>query len=652
MFDDYGLILENKLFHNWKYLFYQFLPDLDQHLGIEQQGSAVYYRPFAHILPMINYLLFGTRVFYYHFFNLLLFILCCLNVYFLVNLLFKQRDLSLLSASLFAVHPLNGLFVNYITASVFGLQILSLSWAAIFFLKFQKEGGPSKTYLAGSLLLYTVACLCHETAFVFPLYLAAILLFVQKSSIIETAKQCLPYLILFFILIILRWQVASLQSSLLNKFAANDVHWANYLASLTKITLWYLSQFILPFDVVIKWAIPLLRANILFWLFISTGLLATAIIAMKNSRSILISWTIAWMLIGFIPVLGGSAFQLHYGVILEPHWLFFPSIAAFTFLAHFILLGCLKLEKITKRANIHLLIPGIIVLLLIAQSRAMNTIWSNAGKYALRWHKISPPLKEPIFYLASWYMQKGETELAQKYFHLAMGNEFSDWEIWNNLALIEMSNQNITTAQTCYEKALTYHPRSAVVYNNLGLFFLNKGKSDTAQWNFEKAIELNPLRLEPRLNLAILHQQKKRFADVENLYLKNLDIDPLHSHTWQAIITLYLEIGATEKALNSAETVLKKNTDEILLTNLGSLFAAHNHFKPANQLFIKSLKINPEYPNTYIEYGKFLANSGHISEAIQLWQAGKNVLNKDSKNQKETFDQLITQASKLLHEKR
>ncbi|MCA9399218.1 MAG: hypothetical protein KC618_05685, partial [Candidatus Omnitrophica bacterium] len=133
MIDDDALILTDTKIRNLKNLYYQFIPDHQEVFELEEGGQSIYYRPFAHILPMVCYSVFEENVFGYHVFNLFLFYFAVLAFYFLVRRLFGSSELAFFTGLLYAVHPLNGMYINYITASVFGFQVLVLSLSFILF---------------------------------------------------------------------------------------------------------------------------------------------------------------------------------------------------------------------------------------------------------------------------------------------------------------------------------------------------------------------------------------------------------------------------------------------------------------------------------------------------------------------------------------
>ena len=247
MIDDHGMVLQDTKIHNPKFFFYQFIPDLQKNLSLEGSKGDVYYRPLAHVLPMAGYLWFGSDPFGYHLLNLILFYLCAMAFYGFWNLLLKDGSLAFLTTLFFCAHPINALLVNYITASVFSVQVLSMTASLALVLIASDESGFRRIserrrgllYFL-SLIFFGISLLCHETAAVFPLYLAACLWFSRPYSFKKVLTVCSPFLITVGLYLVFRWEHASLKTSLLEKIPLGDLSWAGYIATFTRLVVCYL----------------------------------------------------------------------------------------------------------------------------------------------------------------------------------------------------------------------------------------------------------------------------------------------------------------------------------------------------------------------------------------------------------------------------
>jgi len=643
MMDDYGLILENTQFRNVKFLIFQFVPDLHKYLNIEDAPQAVYYRPFAHVLPMVSYLLFKDQVFYHHLINLMLFIFCCFLVYRMVEALLNDTQLAFLTALLYAVHPINGLMVNYVTANVFAFQLLLMMSGVISFLVACQGQKRLRLHFA-SIFCYLLAVLCHETALVFPLYLISVLIFLKGYKLTESIVKCRFHLLAGVAILLFRFQAASLKVSLLDKITGSEIHLVEYVASFTKVSFWYLSRLIFPFNIVIKWGTPVVRENFILWLtlFLILGGVIIFSIACRNKFP-KAALALSWLAIGLIPVSVGSAFQIHYGFIIEPHWLFFPSIGIFWLLAS----GLNNLGKMFPRQLAFIFI-GTICVFLIIQSRTHNRVWGNEKAYTIYWHREAPVLKGPVFYLASVYMKEGDFKTARKYFHEALEGTKTDWQIYNNLGLMAFQEGKEEEAIENYNKALVFFPQSGVLHNNLGIAYKIKDELILAEETFHQSIKLNPFLLEPRLNLIEIYKIREKFNKIEELCKANLAIDAHDSRSLQALIEAYFISGKPEKALKEIDNILARVSryDAPFLTNLGSIAAVGNQHKIAKMLLVQAVKRDKNYSEAYLELGKLYGNFEHFDQAIKVWQEGLRVDPTD-----ERFNVLMRKAEELLKTK-
>src|SRR3989338_6892531 len=122
MVDDHSLLLGNTRANNLNFLGEYFIPE--KQVGSYVEGGGSYYRPLAHLIPAVAYRLFGDNRIGHHLFNLFLFYVDCLVLYFFLMAIFGNRELSVMTAFLYVAHPINSLMINYLTANVFAVQLI------------------------------------------------------------------------------------------------------------------------------------------------------------------------------------------------------------------------------------------------------------------------------------------------------------------------------------------------------------------------------------------------------------------------------------------------------------------------------------------------------------------------------------------------
>ena len=132
--------------------------------------QAMHYRPVYILWQMMNRLLFGAILPWWHITSLLLHIGVIVLVYALGLRILKQSWPAALGALLFALHPIHAESVSYVTASSDLLVTLFLLMSFLSYARFrEQQAWPG--YLAASVLAAALAMLSKETAAVFPLML-------------------------------------------------------------------------------------------------------------------------------------------------------------------------------------------------------------------------------------------------------------------------------------------------------------------------------------------------------------------------------------------------------------------------------------------------------------------------------------------------
>jgi len=536
-----------------------------------------------------------------------------MTIYSLVQRLFKDRECALLVTLLYVVHPINGLFVNYITASVFALQMIAMAGSLILFLRAVELPRYAFTVLA-SIVLYVIGLLCHETTLALPLYMLATVWLLEKRPYKRAVLLLSPYVILSFGYVLFRLKYASFKSGIFDKFFSSGIDPVSLAASNIKLFFWYVSKFFYWDGIVIKWTTPAVTRDLLIWFFMFALVIALWVYYLCKKEKIKL-WGLSILLLGFLPVLFASSFELKYGFILEPHWLFFPSLGMFVILSQYLL----QLKRVVNR-KIYFIFLLSLMALLISFSRQLNALWGDEIRYCRYWLKHSPSQKGAMFYLASALMREGRIEEAKAVYRGALEGRALDWQVHVNLSLIAQQQGNPSEALQELNRALELQPKSSIVVNNLGILYKNSGDLDRAQGYFQQAINYNPYLLEPRLNLASVYVQEKKYREALDLYHENLLVDPKDENSLLERLKVFLLSDQQDAAIAEVENILKASYSSALYTKLAVLMSESGFNKLALRSFQKAIKRDPDKAEAYVEMGKFLGNIGRLDDAIRIWE--------------------------------
>ena len=331
---------------NVKFLYYNFIPDKDQYLGINGRQRSLCYRPLNDAPVMILHLMFKDQPFGYHLVSLFLYCLASFIIYLFCFTVFKDFLLAILTSIFYLVHPINGVAVNHIVAIGFPLQVIFMTLSLLcFYLKIEDRRGkreegrraisfilhpffffflPSSFFLLSSLFFFLLSLMCHETAAFLPLYILTFLFIVEKAKRKDVLLKSIPFFITLFVYLLFRLKFSSL-TILMTHLPGTRLGFFNYIASLTKLISWYLSKLISPQGIVLTWVTPVVRENLLAWLIGFLSLLGFFIFLTvrykKNNPSALLG--LSWLFLGFLTISYASGISPKAELVMEPHWFIF-----------------------------------------------------------------------------------------------------------------------------------------------------------------------------------------------------------------------------------------------------------------------------------------------------------------------------------------
>lgn len=460
--------------------------------------GQMYFRPVTHALNLITFIFFQKNPLGYHLINLLLFYASALVFFKILVEVFYNRWLAFWSVLLFIIHPINSVCINYKNATGDPFLALAVSlalWNGL--MAAQEEKAWSHEVL--SLIWLVAAVFCHEIAFGFPLYLAALLYSTGRYSFKKILRICAPSTILLVIYLIMRMQFTNFKTNAFQLFSLE------HFAGLGQIIYWYLTKLVSLKDIVLIWDVPPdqmdLRWAGLFFLLIAGGIW---IAIRSRKRNPPVSLGLVWFLIGFIPVSLACYSRPWFGVIVQPFWLILSSLG-------FFIAVCGMLEKLRIKWP-QLVTGGVIFVcaaVIIPAAWRYNDLWGNSIRYCQYWMSISPRNFFPRFWLAhSFVEEKRYAEAKEILDDLIVRGLRYEWT-YGNLGIAEFHLGHYPQARTALFKALEFHPTRGDTHYYLGLVFLAAGDLPRAEAAFQQTIVLAPELIDARNKLAEVQALQK-----------------------------------------------------------------------------------------------------------------------------------------------
>lgn len=633
MIDDFTIFFDPKI-RNVEFLGFQLLPDKDKILDIKSQKSEIYYRPLAHAVLMVLYLTVGEDPARMHIFNLIFFWVLLVVLFEFILLVFRDIILALCAGSLFCVHPIHGVFLNYITAIVFSLELIFMLLSLMsFYIFLERTRRPIHLVLA--LAAYAASVMFHESAIFLPIYAAAFVFFILQKNWRQTLFSIAPYAAVMAVYLFLRMNVVSLKASMPDKLQMFQIGIFEYAASYTKIIVWYLAKLFYPDGIVFMWATPVVRDHVGLWLALLAVLLLLICVFIRFGASV-IKLGVMWLAIGCLPVMLACLLKPTEGFLIEPHWLSFASIGFFISVAYLVR----KIFESKKTVAVVLL--AVILTLWGTTAYTYNSFWSDEKRYCRFWLDHAPDFRSVHFWLACAYMDEGNFAQAREHFMKTLPNHIYDRQIYNNLGLMEMVEKRWDKAKKYFLSALEIDPNSAYTHMQLGRVALIQNDYEGSKQAYTRALDIDRFQTEPRLKLAWFARQEGRDKDAEALYKENLAVIPHHGQTLFELADLYRARKDVPAFLTAADEIVKFNKDVSILTSIGSILAMEGHVHSAYEAFNRALRVDPQDKEIYLELGKLLGNLNRFDDAIRTWQSGAALDPQDPR-----FKLLIGQAEAL-----
>jgi len=465
-------------------------------IGLFTDYQVDYYRPFAHIYLWLCSKLFGEgNPQLYHLANLVLFAGIVYLFYLIVFFLTDHRRLACLTALLYALHPINGMLVNYITANVIASSVICLQLSFLFLILSLKKT-HFKTYYALSLLLFFTSLFTHELSLIFPGYVFCVAFFIFKKKAKQIFYLVAPYLLLSIAYFIFRLNYFSLPSGVPAGIYIAITKPGIYGAAISDLIFWYFSKLLFPLEILFLWTAKITNqyamftivSNILFFCL-------TVFFLFYLRKKALKIFSLSVMILGLLPV---ALVSFHYypfvNPVIEPHWFYFSSMGFFLFVAA-------GFDDIRTRFSRKVWLILVIVLLgsygILLQDN--NTKWRNQETYCRYWLRLNDLNLTPYYGLGSALIEKGDYEGGLK----ILKSGIDKTGIFNALVLTEIGHgefqrHNFIAAHYAFNQVLKLDPNFPGVHFRLSQMFLKQGRMDEAKMAIQRALVLYPTSKEYR----------------------------------------------------------------------------------------------------------------------------------------------------------
>lgn len=491
--DDLGIVRNANLFKNFTHPAF--------HSFFDFSRAFTYY-------IILN--LWGLNPFYFRLISLL-FHLGVTYLLFIIISLFYKNKIGLLSASIFAVHPILSETVVWISAGIY------LQYSFFFLLSFliYLLSSKNKKLYIFSVITFFFSIFASERAaalsLIFPLFELCF------GDIKRNWKKIIPYFVLgvvflLFSLIHVQERVLDLQN---NYFQGKVV--MNPLIQIPVAITSYFELIFWPQNLTLYHSeLNSTQFNFIARLIVFIIFLGLIFVSYKKEK-IFFFWS-CFFIISLLPTL--TPFGISW--IVAERYVYLGSVGIFV-LFSFLLI---KLLKVKEAKMIIYSIFSIILIILSVRTILRNVDWQNEDNLWISTAKTSPSSPNTHNNMGDVYARHRDLPNAAIEFQRAIKIKPNYPEAYHNLANILEQMGDIDKAIENYKKAIELNPNLWQSYENLAGVYLSKNEYKQASQVLEKAISINSSNINLILDLGIVNLKSGNKDKAKELFLEVLKTDP------------------------------------------------------------------------------------------------------------------------------
>lgn len=525
-------------------------------------ATTQHFSPFYFLANNLLFEYFHNNIRFLHAINLFLHISSCFWIFCMLILLNISRKRALFVSVLFSVHPFYAPNVYHISNNFVSLTGLFLSLCFVCLLKYHSFPKEKYFCLPFSVGFYALALLCHEFAVTACLQIFLIYYLHKKEPLKKSALACAPYLAITVLFVgIWIWKVW-IGRDIAGKMSVGELSPILYLKGLSFLLLWYFYRLIYPGESVLIYNVhPESISWLMLLLFLGIFILVFRIVRRPVKEQSLPFW-LAWFYVGLFPVTVTTLAHRYMGLIIEPHWLYFPSIGLFVCLSFIISQAMQKIP-----ARFRSIIPAGTLIYFISFSPLYGFAWKNNLNCGHFWLEANPSNVIAMKLLGDTYYGKKDLQKALIYYQMMLENSsYERAEPLSRTASIYAELKDFPSARTYIQKALKADPKSADIHNRFGTIEALDKNYAKAKKHFLEAIRLNKNMTMAKQNLGRVFAAEGDYPRAIEAYTKMLWDDPEFPEATQVkvqLVALYALTKDMDTCYLTAQQLIGQDPDNI-----------------------------------------------------------------------------------------
>ncbi|MGO8819534.1 MAG: tetratricopeptide repeat protein [Terriglobia bacterium] len=594
VYDDFDQVLVNPYIRNFHHLREIFTTSVWSYMG-DFRGSSNYYRPVMSVGYLLCYQLFGLNAPGYHLANLLANLGVVLLVYLVTLRMFRSAAVALVSACLFALHPIHTEAVDWI-AAVTELELALFYLLAFWmFLASARENGKSSTPLQAAMAgSFVFALLSKEQALTLP-FLAAVYEHFFREDRAETTR--IQKVRRYGALWLLAAVYLAVRAHYLGGFAPSRsrLEFGIEDTVLSALALFgrYCWKLVWPAELCGYYIFPTDAGALIPWAL--GGLVALAICAaafgllLKSNRRA--AFGVIWLVATLAPVLNVRWMTSN---PFAERYLYLGSVGFCWIVGWAGVRGWNLLSARGSRWRVALpLAAALIATLWVYRIVTRNRDWRDNLTFYTATLAISPDAYYIHNNLGTVYWGEGKIQEAASEWRtalrLAPENEFA----LHNLGLVANNQKDYSQAELLFLHALMIRPNYTDAHLDLGRTYEAMGRLQEAETQLRTAEKLAPLNVRVHNALSEFFLDRRRLKESEAEAQRSVDIEPTPQGYWDLGLVEWVQgnRGGAEHAFMGAEALSPSDSRSHFM--LGLFYMDSSRTADAVREYRAGLQIDP-----------------------------------------------------------
>jgi len=438
----------------------------------------------------IAYQLGGLHPFTFRIINILFHFGCVILIYLLLTLSMKKQ-IAVIAASLFAVHPILTESVSWISGGLYSMYAFFFLMALLFYLF--SESNPK--YFRYSIFFFILSILSSEKAMA--LFLVFALYELAFGSLRYNWKRTMPFFSISLFLLILYvakigYRVSAVESQtyqagggMYNPLIQIPVAIGSYL----KLIFWPAGLTLYQTEMAFS------QGQYIIFLLIFLIFLGAVIWSYRKNKNVFF-WLV-FFVITLLPTL--TPFKISW--IVAERYVYLGTLGIIVVVA-MLFDRFIKLNENSKMVGYFALV--IIVASLSVRTIFRNKDWKSEDSLWIATAQVAPSGQQIHNNLGDVYARQGDLGKAVEEFKKAIEINPNYADAYHNLGNTYQQMGQFDLAVVNYQKALSINPHLWQSYQNMAAIYFNAGDFPKALENIKKAAEINPTDENLKQNVQVI----------------------------------------------------------------------------------------------------------------------------------------------------